>query len=69
MKAPLSSSGDHRFGEQVPAHCIVLAACLVRPGPEASNDLLSVLATLGQTPHPVFAQWRTRQAHGGRRPF
>src|SRR3990170_8998918 len=38
-----------------PTHCVSLAACLARPGPKASNDLLSVLTTPGQAPHPVFA--------------
>jgi len=44
--------------------CESLAACLVRPGRKTSNDLLSVLATPGQTPHPVFALRRFRQALG-----
>ena len=38
-----------------------LAACFARSGPKASNDLLSVLATMGQTPHPVFAPRRLGQ--------
>ena len=42
-----------------------LAACLVRVrAHKASNDLLSVLATPGQTPHPLFALRRIGQALG-----
>jgi hypothetical protein len=38
-----------------PAGCGSLAACFVRSGLRASNDLLSVLAAPGQTPHSMFA--------------
>src|SRR2546425_731479 len=61
MKAPLSSSdfssymeSDLRFAGSLPFTF----------GPEATNDLLSVPATPGRSPDPVFALRRTRQARG-----
>lgn len=53
----------------VSANSSRLTACRWRPavarsGPRASNDLLSVLATLGQAPHPMFTPRRLRHALG-----
>jgi len=57
MKALLSSSYDdlvHRFSRWLR----IAGGLFARPGNKASNDLLSVLAAPGQTPHSMFALGR-----------